>query len=60
LAAGAVAAALTRVYLAAIGQEPLEGLDVFVVDVFVASPAETTLRLFAPQATRRSAWLLGI
>jgi hypothetical protein len=47
LAAGTIAAALTRINLTAIGQKLLQSPDVFVVNVGDASSAETTLCLFA-------------
>jgi len=50
LTAGTIAAALAGVYLAAIGQELLQSLDVLVVNVFYASSAKTTLRLFTNPA----------
>jgi hypothetical protein len=45
LAACTVSAALTRVYLTAIGQKFLQGPDVFVVNIFYASSAKTALCL---------------
>jgi len=45
LAAGTIAAALARVYLAAIGQKLLQSLDVLVVNILHTSSAKTTLRL---------------
>ncbi len=47
LTPGAVTAALTRVYFAAIGQKFLQGTNIFVVNVLYASSAKTTLRLIA-------------
>ena len=45
LALGAVAAALPRVYLAAIRQKFLQRLNVLVVNVFYASSAKPARRL---------------
>jgi len=47
LTTGTVAAALARVYLAAIRQELLERFNILVVNVFHATPAKTALRLLA-------------
>ena len=50
LTACTIAAALPRVYLAAIGQKSLQCINVFVVDVFVSSSAEAALCLFAAKS----------
>jgi hypothetical protein len=61
LAARAVSAALTRVYFAAIGQELLQSPDVFVVNVFYASSAKTTLSLIAiPDKTWFSSVIISL
>jgi hypothetical protein len=44
LAACTVAASFSGVNFAAVGQQPVKRLDVFVVNEFVASPAEAALR----------------
>jgi len=46
LTTGAVAAALARVYLAAIGQKLRKSLNVFVVNVLYTTPAKAALSLF--------------
>jgi hypothetical protein len=53
LTAGTIAAALARVYLAPMRQELGKGVDVLIVNVFSASPAETTLGLL-PRSHKRS------
>jgi hypothetical protein len=45
LAAGAVAAALAGIYLAAVRQQLAQRFDVLVIDVFLAAPAKPALRL---------------
>jgi hypothetical protein len=45
LAAGAIAAALARVYLAAMRQQLRQCLDVLVINIFFAPAAKATLRL---------------
>jgi hypothetical protein len=45
LAAGTVAAALARIYLAAMRQQLLQGLDILVIHVFLAPPAKPALGL---------------
>lgn len=52
LTAGTIAAALARVYLATMRQELGKGVDVLIVNVFSASPAETTLGLL-PRSHKR-------
>jgi outer membrane lipopolysaccharide assembly protein LptE/RlpB len=47
LTARAVTAALSQVDLSAIGQKLLKRRDIFVIDVFDAAPAKSTLRLLA-------------
>jgi hypothetical protein len=42
LAAGTVAAAFARVYLAAMCQQLLQGFDILVINVLFASPAKPT------------------
>jgi hypothetical protein len=46
LAAGTIAAALARVYLAAMGQQFRQGLNILIIDIFFAPSAKATLRLF--------------
>jgi hypothetical protein len=45
LAAGTIAAAFAGVYLAAMRQQFLQGLDILVIHVLLASPAEPALGL---------------
>ena len=54
LTAGTIAAALAGVYLAPMRQELDKGVDVLIVNVFLASPAETTLGLVARSHERGS------
>ena len=54
LTASTIAAALAGVYLAPMRQEPGKGVDVLIVNVFLASPAETTLGLVARSHKRGS------
>ena len=45
LTAGTIAAALARIYLAAMRQQFLQGLDILVIHVLLAPPAKPTLGL---------------
>jgi hypothetical protein len=45
LAPGTIAASLARVYLAAMGQQFRQGLNVLIIDILLAPSAKTTLRL---------------
>jgi hypothetical protein len=47
LTTGTIAASLTGKDFPTIGQQFLQGAKVFVIDIRLACPAETTLRLFA-------------